>query len=204
MLCRNQFQNIDATIIMPQRINKKAYILLKGDLGLENVIRKTIHEFVHLLHRCVITKNMNLHDLDEIEDNQDNKLYYYLDEFLTKKKELIIYYDLIFKNKKTVDEDVYINTMMKAFEYAKEPSLEILDFMRKELFALAETQAYITIFPNMFPENFIEDYANLSDIKLIIDILKGFDSIEVFTKNRCDLKVVVDMLEKNYFTSHQN
>ena len=33
--CRDQFDNIDATIIMPQNINRKAYILLKKELSLE-------------------------------------------------------------------------------------------------------------------------------------------------------------------------
>lgn len=112
--CENQFKNIDATIIMPQKINKKAYILLKTELSLESSIRKTIHEFIHLVHRCIITKKMKLSDLYAIEENKDYKLFYYLDEFLTKKKELIIYYDLLHKNQKIVDDNIYIITMEKS------------------------------------------------------------------------------------------
>lgn len=201
--CRNQFEYIDATIIMPQRTNRKAYILFKENLGLEDIIRKTIHEFVHLLHRCVITKNMILNNLYEIEDNRNYKLFYYLDEFLTKKREIIIYYDLLYKNKKIVDEDVYINTMIKAFKFAKESSMNILDFMRNEIFTIAETMAYTNIFPDIFPEHFIENYANISEISTIVNVLKEINSIEVFEKNKNILKQVIDLLEMDYIASHQ-
>lgn len=196
--CKNQFDNIDATIIMPQKVNRAAYILLKNDLGLEFTIRKVIHELIHLVHRCIITRQMKLKDLYEIEENLNYMLFYYLDEFLTKKKEIIIYYDWFHKNQKIVDDNVYINTMAKKFELAKESSLDILDFMRKELFAIAETMAYCNIFSNMFPERFIEDHANISDISVIVSILEKFDSIDVFINNISELERVIDILEKNY------
>lgn len=201
--CRNQFEYIDATIIMPQRTNRKAYILFRENLGFEDVIRKTIHEFVHLIHRCAITKNMILNDLYEIEDNQDYKLFYYLDEFLTKKREITLYYDLLHKNKKVVDDDVYINTMIKAFKFAKESSKNILDFMRNEIFAIAETMTYTKIFPDIFPKHFIENYANISGIDKIVNILRQFDSIDVYVKNKSELEEVIAMLERSYHTSHQ-
>ena len=149
--CKEQFENIDATILMPQKIDRKAYIFLNTDLSLESSIRKIIHEFIHLVHRCIITEKMNLTNLYEIEENQDYKLLYYLDEFLTKKREIIIYYDWLHKNKKIVDDNVYIDTMAKQFKAAKELSSNILEFMRDELFAIAETMAYISIFPDLFP-----------------------------------------------------
>ena len=96
MLCKEQFEYIDATILMPQTKNKTAYILLKTDLSLEASIRKTIHEMIHLVHRCIITKKLTLPNLYEIEEQGDYKLFYYFDEFLTKKKEIIIYYDLVY------------------------------------------------------------------------------------------------------------
>ena len=195
--CKDQFENIDATIIMPQNINRKAYILLKKDLSLESSIRKIIHEFIHLVHRCTITGKMKLGDLYEIEENQDYKLFYYLDEFLTKKKEIILYYDFLHKNKKIVDDNIYINTMAKKFDFAKE-SLNILDFMRDELFAIAETMAYISIFPDIFPKHFIEKHADIHDISNIIEILDKFDSIEAFINDRFELKIVIDMLERSY------
>ncbi|MBD5546977.1 MAG: hypothetical protein HDQ97_06210 [Lachnospiraceae bacterium] len=198
MLCKDQFEYIDATVVMPQTINKKAYILLKSDLSLEASIRKTIHELIHLVHRCIITKKMMLSDLYEIEGHYDYKLFYYLDEFLTKKKELIIYYDLLHKNKKIVDDRVYIDTMAKKFKFAKELSSNNLEFMRDELFAIAETMAYISIFPDMFPEHFIEDHANISDISRIIEILGKFDSIDVFINDTDELKTVIDMIERNF------
>ncbi len=196
--CKDQFEIIDATIIMPQKLNKKAYILLKKELSLESSIRKIIHEFIHLVHRCIITKKMKLTDLYEIEENQDYKLLYYLDEFLTKKKELIIYYDWLHKNQKIVDDNVYIDTMAKQFKFAKELSSNILEFMRDELFAIAETMAYISIFPDMFPEHFIEDHANISDISIILEILGKFDSIDAFINNTEELETVIDMIERNF------
>ncbi|EOS46908.1 hypothetical protein V1226_09630 [Lachnospiraceae bacterium JLR.KK009] len=201
--CRDQFDNIDATIIMPQNINRKAYILLKKELSLESSIRKAIHEFVHLVHRCIITKKMNLTNLYEIEENQEYKLFYYLDEFLTKKKELVIYYDLLHKNRKIVDDNIYIVTMAENFKFAQESSPGILEFMRNELFAIAETMAYISIFPDIFPNNFIEDQANIKDIGEIINILAKFDSIDAYVKNKIELEEVITMLERSYFTSHQ-
>ena len=104
---------------MPQTKNKTAYILLKTDLSLEASIRKIIHELIHLVHRCIITKNLTLPNLHEIEEQGDYKLFYYFDEFLTKKKEISIYYDLLHKNKKIVDDDVYINTMAKSLNLPK-------------------------------------------------------------------------------------
>lgn len=198
MLCKDQFEYIDATVVLPQAINKKAYILLKPDLSLEASIRKTIHELIHLVHRCIIAKKMVLSDLYEIEEYYDYKLFYYLDEFLTKKKELITYYDLLHKNKKIVDDHVYIDTMSKKFKFAKALSSNILEFMRDELFVIAETMAYINIFPDMFPEHFIEDHANISDISRILEILCKFDSIDVFINNIDELETVIDMIEKNF------
>ncbi len=197
MLCKSQFEYIDATVVMPQTINEKVYILLKPNLPLEASIRKTIHELTHLVHRCTITKKMKLTDLYEIEKIREYKLFYYLDEFLTKKKEIIIYYDLLHKNNKIVDNDVYINTMAKKFELAKESS-NILEFMRDELFAIAETMAYQQIFTTMFPENFIVNHANISDVSRIIEILCKFDSIDVFINNIDELKEVIDMIERNF------
>lgn len=196
--CKEQFKNIDATIVMPQKIDRKAYIFLKTDLSLESSIRKIIHEFIHLVHRCIITKKMKSIDLYEIEENSEYKLFYYLDEFLTKKKEILIYYDWLHKNKKIVDDDVYINTMAKKFEFAKETSSNMIEFMRDELFAIAETMAYIIIFPGMFPKYFIENHANISNISRIIEILGKFDSIDVFINNIDELETVIDMIERNY------
>lgn len=197
MLCKEQFEYIDATILMPQTKNKTAYILLKTDLSLEASIRKTIHELIHLVHRCIITKKLTLPNLYEIEEQGDYKLFYYLDEFLTKKKEIIIYYDLLHKNKKIVDDDVYINTMAKKFELAKESS-NILEFMRDELFAIAETMAYQQIFTTIFPEDFIENRANISDINEIVHILGKFDSIDVFIDNTDKIETVINMIERNF------
>ena len=197
MLCKEQFEYIDATILMPQTKNKTAYILLKTDLSLEASIRKTIHELIHLVHRCIITKKLTLPNLYEIEEQGDYKLFYYFDEFLTKKKEIIIYYDLLHKNKKIVDDDVYINTMAKKFELAKESS-NILEFMRDELFAIAETMAYQQIFTTIFPEDFIENRANISDINEIVRILGKFDSIDVFINNTDKIETVINMIERNF------
>lgn len=197
MLCKEQFEYIDATILMPQTKNKTAYILLKTDLSLEASIRKTIHEMIHLVHRCIITKKLTLPNLYEIEEQGDYKLFYYFDEFLTKKKEIIIYYDLLHKNKKIVDDDVYINTMAKKFELAKESS-NILEFMRDELFAIAETMAYQQIFTTMFPEDFIENRANISDINEIVQILAKFDSIDIFIDNTDKIETVINMIERNF------
>ena len=197
MLCKEQFEYIDATILMPQTKNKTAYILLKTDLSLEASIRKTIHEMIHLVHRCIITKKLTLPNLYEIEEQGDYKLFYYFDEFLTKKKEIIIYYDLLHKNKKIVHDDVYINTMAKKFELAKESS-NILEFMRDELFAIAETMAYQQIFTTMFPEDFIENRANISDINEIVQILGKFDSIDIFIDNTDKIETVINMIERNF------
>lgn len=196
--CKKQFENIDATIVMPQKINRKAYILLKNDLDLESIFRKLIHECIHLVHRCIITKYMRLEDLYEIEEDTNYMLLYYLDEFLTKKKEIIIYYDWLHKNRKIVDDDVYINTMAKKFMLAKESSKDNLDFMRRMLFAIAETMAYISIFPDIFPEYFIEEHANIANIGRIIDILKSFESINVFIDNISELEIVMELIERNY------
>lgn len=202
-LCKQQFEYIDATVIMPQKINRMAYILLKMDLSLESSIRKTIHEMTHLVHRCIITKKMMLSDLYEIEENRDYKLLYYLDEFLTKKKELIIYYDLLLKNKKIVDDNTYIETMTETFELVKKSSSDSLNFMRNALFAIAETMAYISIFPDLFPEHFIEDISNMSNINNIIEILNGITQIDFFITHKTELKKVIKLLENNYYTSHQ-
>lgn len=203
-LCKKQFEYIDATIIMPQKINRTAYILLKTDLSLEASIRKTIHELVHLVHRCIITKKMALSDLYEIEEHSDYKLFYYLDEFLTKKKELIIYYDLLHKNKKIVDAHVYVETMAKAFKPTKESSLDFLGIMRNELFTIAETMAYISIFPGMFSEHFIEKHSSISDISEIMKVLRNIEHIDFFLTNREELKKVINLIENNCFASHQN
>ena len=169
ILCKRQFEYIDATVIMPQKINRTAYILLKTDLTLESSIRKTIHELIHLVHRCIITKKLMLSDLYEIEEHCDYKLFYYLDEFLTKKKELIIYYDLL----------------------------------HNELFTIAETMAYINIFPGMFPEHFIEKHSSMSDISDIMKILSSIEHIDFFITNKEELKNVINLIENNLYTSHQ-
>lgn len=202
MQCKEQFENIDATIIMPQKINKKVYILLKKDLSLESSIRKTIHEFIHLFHRCMITEKMKLVDLYEIEENRDYKLFYYLDEFLTKKKEIFIYYDLLHKNQKIVENEVYISTMAEKFKFARK-SMDIVSFMRDELFAIAETMAYSSIFPSMFPEYFVENHASMSNMGEIIEFCSKFDSIDVFINNRSELKMMIHLLEKNFGDSYQ-
>ena len=87
--------------------------------------------------------------------------------------------------------------MAKKFELAKESS-NILEFMRDELFAIAETMAYQQIFTTMFPENFIVNHANISDVSRIIEILCKFDSIDVFINNIDELKEVIDMIERNF------
>lgn len=203
VLCKRQFEYIDATVIMPQKINRTAYILLKTDLTLESTIRKTIHELIHFVHRCIITKKMMLSDLYEIEKHGDYKLFYYLDEFLTKKKELIIYYDLLHKNKKVVDDHVYIETMAEAFKPTKKSSLDFLGIMRDELFTIAETMAYISIFPGMFSEHFIENHSRMSDISDIMKILSSIEHIDFFITNKEELKSVISLIENNLYTSHQ-
>ena len=76
--------------------------------------------------------------------------------------------------------------------------------MRDELFAIAETMAYISIFPNIFPNNFIENQANIKDIEDITKILIKFDSIDAFLSNLSEFEATIEMLENYYYTSHQN
>lgn len=110
---------------------------------------------------------------------------------------------MLHKNKKIVDDDVYINTMIKAFKFTKESSKNILDFMRNEISVISETMTYTIIFPDIFPEHFIENYANISDIDKIVNILRRFDSIDVYVKNKVELEEVITMLERSYYTNHQ-
>ena len=81
---------------------------------------------------------------------------------------------------------------------AKEASKNNLDFMRRVLFAIAETMAYISIFPDIFPEHFIEEHADIANIGCIIDILKSFESINVFIDNISELEIVMELIEINY------
>lgn len=199
--CSNQYEYIDATIIMPQQKDKNAYILL-SNCELVDPIRKTIHEFIHLYHRCFITKIMKLNNLYEIEDYQDYKYFYYLDEFLTKKKEIIVLYDFFYGLQKVADDNMYIDSLAGILQNMKKSSDDVC-FMREGLFAIAESIAYTSLFPEIFPENFIEDYANISDIDKIVNILKQFDSIDAYVKNKIELEEVITMLERSYFTSHQ-
>jgi len=199
--CRKQFEYIDATIIMPQHRDEKAYILLSS-CELVAPIRKTIHEFIHLYHRCLITKIMKLNNLYEIEDYQDYKFFYYLDEFLTKKKEIIVLYDFFYADRKVADDNRYIDNLARKLQNIKKSSDDVC-FMREVLFAIAETIAYASLFPEIFPENFIENYVNISDINTIVNILRRFDSIDVYVKNKIELEEVITMLERSYYTSHQ-
>lgn len=201
--CRKQFEYIDATIILPYQKDKKAYILLSTSCELADSIRKTIHEFIHLYHRCFITKIMGLSNLYEIEEHQDYKLFYYLDEFLTKKKEIIVLYDFFYGNQKVEDDNEYISFLTEKLSNTKKSSQDIVCFMREELFVIAECIAYLSIFPEIFPENFIEVYLNISNINVIVNLLRQFDSIDIFIKNKNELEAVITMLERSYYISQQ-
>lgn len=203
MQCKEQYEYIDATVIMPQQKDKKAYILLSSSCELVNSIRKTIHEFIHLYHRCFITKKMKLRNLYELEEYQDYKLFYYLDEFLTKKKEIILFYDFFCDNQRIEDKDKYISLMAKRLQNIKESSLDIKCFMREGLFAIAETMSYIEIFPDLFPNHFIESYTRISNIERIVKILESFTSIDVFIDNRDELREAITILENSYYANHQ-
>ncbi|MCI9379186.1 MAG: hypothetical protein HFI06_11940 [Eubacterium sp.] len=200
--CGKQYEYIDATIIMPQQKNKKAYILL-SNCELVDPIRKTIHEFIHLYHRCIITKKMKLNNLYEIEDYHDYKYFYFLDEFLTKKKEIIVLYDFFYGNQKVADDSRYINNLSEKLGVINEPSRDIMYYMRDGLFTLAECIAYMSIFPDIFPENFIEKNTNISDVDTMVNLLKRFDSIDVFIKNKTELEAVIKILERNFYTNYQ-
>ena len=71
-----------------------------------------------IFHILTVFSKKNTAYLQEYTANR-YKLFYYFDEFLTKKKEISIYYDLLHKNKKIVDDDVYINTMAKSLNLPK-------------------------------------------------------------------------------------
>ena len=196
--CKRQYSNCNATVIMPQMINKTAYILLNVNLTFEEAIRKTIHEFLHLVHRCELAERMQFVDLYEIERSNDWEYFYYFDEFITKKKELLIFYEVIYKNKKIADDKVYTDTMKKKIIAAQNRQLDILQYMRSELFALAETMAYMKILPVMFEEHFIETVSKMRDIDRVVEILWDCDEINDFFVKQLEFKEVINILKSNW------
>ena len=196
--CKLQYANYNATVIMPQIINRTAYILLNVNLTLEEAIRKTIHEFVHLVHRCELAERMQFVDLYEIERSNDWEYYYYFDEFTTKKKELLIFYEVLYKNKKIADDNVYIESMKKTIIAAQNSQLDILQYMRNELSALAETIAYMKIFPDMFEDHFIEAVSKMRDIDKVVEILWDCDEINDFFVKQLEFKEVINILKSNW------